>query len=116
LKFRPELCATCGMLFVYPTEERRSFYTQDVFIPLDIAYFSADRRLIEVRTLPPDAGRDFDPGAESGAADSSNAAAPETFPSSEPFRYALAVRGGWFAARDLGRYTKLALPRDLPAL
>lgn len=106
LKYRSSLCDTCGMLFVYPTEDRRAFYMHDVFIALDIAYFGADGRLQEVRTL----------AAITEDTDAGDEAAPKTFPASIPFQYALAVSAGWFASHAIRRYAKLGLPHALPAL
>lgn len=97
LKYRPDLCANCGMLFVYPNEDRRSFYTKHVFVALDIGYFGADGRLQEWRTLAADDAR-------------------TTFPASEAFQYALAAPAGWFARHQVRRYAVLKLPHPLPAL
>ncbi len=104
LKFRRALCDTCGMLFVYPQAERRACHTRDVFFAIDVAYFGDDRRLLELRTLPADAG-----------SQSPTQQAPEFAPR-EAFRYALAVPAGWFARHGSDRHTVLELPYDLPAI
>lgn len=103
LKFRRSLCDTCGMLFVYPRADRRSFHTSDVFFAIDVAYFGDDRRLLELRTLPANG----QPTTGKGS--------PE-FAAREAFRYALAVPAGWFARHGVGRHTMLELPRGLPAI
>lgn len=102
LKYRPSLCDTCGMLFVYPTVDRRAFYSKHVFLALDVAYFGADGRLLEVRTLAADTGDDDE--------------RPRTFPASQPFQYALAAPAGWFKKHRIRRHAVLELPHDLPAL
>lgn len=107
LRYRSRLCNTCGMLFVYPRADRRSFHTRDVFMALDVAYFGDDRRLLELRTMP---ANGVGPGSQSG-----EKTAPE-FPAREAFRYALAVPAGWFARHGIGRHIVLELPHDLPAL
>ncbi len=38
---RKNLCANCGMIFVYPDEQIRSFWMKDTLIPLDIYFFDA---------------------------------------------------------------------------
>ena len=35
-----------GMLFVFPEEKMGSFWMKDTLIPLDIAFFDANRRLV----------------------------------------------------------------------
>lgn len=48
LMFRDELPEGHGMLFVFPTETRRSFWMKNTRIPLDIFYFDGERRLVSV--------------------------------------------------------------------
>ena len=97
LKYRAKLCATCGMLFVYPQADRRGFYTKHVFMELDVGYFGEDGRLLEWRTMAADDARN-------------------TFPAGEAFQYALAVPAGWFARHQIRKYAVLRLPHDLRAL
>lgn len=40
-----------GMLFVFPDQRERTFHMLDCHIPLDIAFFSADLRVVEIRTM-----------------------------------------------------------------
>ena len=93
----PMVCATCGMLFVYPQADRRGFYTKHVFMELDVGYFGEDGRLLEWRTMAADDARN-------------------TFPAGEAFQYALAVPAGWFARHQIRKYAVLRLPHDLRAL
>ncbi len=44
---RKNLCANCGMIFVYPDEQIRSFWMKDTLIPLDIYFFDAQWRFTE---------------------------------------------------------------------
>jgi len=48
LMFRDKLADDHGMLFLFPTESRRSFWMKNTRIPLDILYFDADLRLVSV--------------------------------------------------------------------
>ena len=48
LMFREDLPDDPGMLFIFPTETRRSFWMKNTRIPLDIFYFDADLRLVSV--------------------------------------------------------------------
>ncbi len=42
-----------GMLFVFPDEKMGSFWMKDTLIPLDIAFFDANRRLVGALTMVP---------------------------------------------------------------
>lgn len=54
LMFREEMEDGHGMLFIFPRERMRSFYMKNTRIPLDIFYFDADLKLVNVaeRTKP----------------------------------------------------------------
>ena len=41
-----------GMLFVWPELTTSSFWMKDTLIPLDIAFFGADRRWVNNLTMP----------------------------------------------------------------
>lgn len=42
-----------GMLFVFPDENFRRFWMKETYIPLDIAYFSREKALLEVHKAVP---------------------------------------------------------------
>jgi uncharacterized membrane protein (UPF0127 family) len=51
---RTSLSENAGMLFVFPTEQKQSFWMKDTRIPLDIVFITADRHVLEVyRSVPP---------------------------------------------------------------
>lgn len=77
LKFRDELAPGTGMIFVFPDEATRSFWMQDTYIPLDIAYMDASFRIIDIQQMEP--------------------LVTDTYPSAAPAMYALEVPLGWFA-------------------
>ncbi len=55
-----------GMLFVFPEEKMGSFWMKDTLIPLDIAFFDANRRLVGALTMVPctsDPCATYSPGA-----------------------------------------------------
>ncbi|HYB59697.1 MAG TPA: DUF192 domain-containing protein, partial [Candidatus Acidoferrales bacterium] len=57
LMHRTSLDANAGMLFVFPREERESFWMKNTLIPLDIIFITADLRVLEIyRSVPPCAG------------------------------------------------------------
>jgi uncharacterized protein len=71
-----DLPADYGMLFVFSTDEPLSFWMRNTIIPLDIAYIRSDGTIVKTYTM--------EPLDESG------------YPSLQPARFALEVRGGQF--------------------
>ncbi|MDE0074511.1 MAG: DUF192 domain-containing protein [Gammaproteobacteria bacterium] len=81
LKDRDFLAPGAGMIFVFSTEEVRSFWMQDTFIPLDIAYLDANARIIDIQQMEPETTR--------------------LHTSSGPAMFALEVPQGWFAEMEI---------------
>jgi len=109
LMHRPRLSKDCGMLFLYPHAEERSFWMKNTLIPLDIAYFDADGNLLNVRRMKP--AEDPEKGGELKA------------PSAGPARFVVEVNYGWFDARSLidaegmpVKPVKLEIPDELRRL
>jgi uncharacterized membrane protein (UPF0127 family) len=40
-----------GMLFVFPSEEDRSFWMKDTLIPLSIAYMDSEGRIVDIQDM-----------------------------------------------------------------
>ena len=53
LMFRTHLAANHGMLFVFPDAQTRYFWMKNTLIPLDIIFFDAHKRLINVSADTP---------------------------------------------------------------
>ncbi|MGA9853100.1 MAG: DUF192 domain-containing protein [Gammaproteobacteria bacterium] len=53
LMFRTHMAADHGMLFVYSDAQPRYFWMKNTLIPLDILFFNAQRRLINVSADTP---------------------------------------------------------------
>ena len=53
LMFRDDLAEDHGMLFLFPVEAMRSFWMRNTRIPLDIMYFDAELKFINVQTASP---------------------------------------------------------------
>lgn len=81
LMFQEKLGPDEGMLFVFETEEQRSFWMQNTLIPLSIGYFSRAKVLNEVIDMQP------------AALGSSR---PKTYPSRKKAMYALEMNIGWY--------------------
>jgi hypothetical protein len=95
LMYRDALPPDDGMLFVYPTEELRSFWMKDTRIALSIAYADRAGRIVHITDMRP--------------LDLSQV------PSVQPAMYALEMNQGWFDAHDVavGDFlTKLPAPAE----
>lgn len=73
---RESLAPDAGMLFVYDEPGYRSFWMQDTLIPLDLAFFDAALRVVEIVRMEPET--------------------TELHSSAEPAVMALEVNQGWF--------------------
>jgi uncharacterized membrane protein (UPF0127 family) len=78
LMFRTHLAADHGMLFVYPDARVRTFWMKNTLIPLDILFFDAQGRLINVSADTPPCKTSRCP----------------TFSSTAPARYVLELHSG----------------------
>lgn len=81
LMFREKLSEGHGMLFIFPTERRLSFWMKNTFIDLDIGFFNRERKLIDIQEMK---------------AVGSVIENPKSYVSKAPAMYALEVPKGWF--------------------
>ncbi len=93
LMYRRALDPDAGMLFVFPSDSRTGFWMRNTYIPLDIAYISADFTILEIR-----AGTPLDETVLTPA---------------QPYRYVLEVNRGWFASRGLGVGARVTIPAEV---
>jgi uncharacterized protein len=82
-----------GMLFVFDNESPLSFWMYNTITPLDIAYISADGRIVKTYTMAPMETR--------------------TYPSIEPAMYALEVRAGLFAELGITAGQQVEIPQSV---
>lgn len=94
LMFRRELADGRGMLFVYDADQRMSYWMKNTFVPLSIAFLSADGVIREIYDMQP----------ESLASVSS----------SRSVRYALEVPQGWFGRAGLRPGDQFNFPEGFP--
>jgi uncharacterized membrane protein (UPF0127 family) len=90
---RKELPEGFGMLFVYEEPKHLSFWMKDTEIPLSIAFFDEDKKLIEIHEMP--------------VIDAKNKTPPH-FKSSREALYALEVPQKWFSKKGIGRGAKFS--------
>ena len=76
LMHRNSLAADSGMLFVFPNSDYRSFWMENTYIPLSIAYLTEAGRIINIERMHP-----FN---------------RTSVRSREPAKYALEANAGWF--------------------
>lgn|GEM_PF-430196 len=92
LRFRQTLAENAGMLFIFPSPQRVSFWMKDASIPLSIAYIQADGKIVQIRPMQP-----YD---------------KTPVPSlSDAIAYALLVNQGWFESHGI---TAGSMIEDLP--
>lgn len=98
---REELREDAGMVFLFPGVATSSFYMYSTLIPLSIAFFDADGRVVSVLDMEPCESEDpsecelYDPGAE--------------------YSGALEVNLGFFDELGVEEGWTVQLPGDLPA-
>ena len=70
-----------GMLFVFDSDQRLSFWMKNTFIPLSIAYISSDGKIMEIYDMKPESLKPVESVAS--------------------VRYALEMNQGWFKANGI---------------
>lgn len=99
LMFRNELPEGSGMLFIHTREERQAYWMKNTWIPLDILYFDASRRLVtQQRNVPPCSAGDSCPA----------------YPSREPALYVLELNAGEAARLGLVDGAELGFGPGIP--
>lgn len=91
LMFRKTLADGKGMLFVFETDQRVSFWMRNTSLPLSLAYMASDGTILQILDLTP--------------------FSEEPRPSERSIRYALEVPQGWFAKVGLKPGDRFVIPR-----
>jgi uncharacterized membrane protein (UPF0127 family) len=81
LMYRDEVPAGTGMLFVFPESAVRSFWMQNTYVSLDIAFLDADLRVVDIQQM--------------------EARSEDFHESRAPAMFALEVQQGWLAAHGI---------------
>lgn len=81
LMYREELAEGRGMLFVFDRPEVRSFWMQNTYIALDIAYMDEGKRIMNILAMEP--------------------LSNDLYESTGPALFALEVPQGWFEAMGI---------------
>lgn len=66
LSFRPNLCPTCGMLFVFDKPQNQKFWMKDMNFPLDLIWLNNNKIVQLDKNLPPEGAmpKDFYPSRQ----------------------------------------------------
>ena len=81
LMYRDAVPDGTGMLFVFDREAERSFWMQNTYVALDVAFIDANFRIVDIQQMEPET-TDIHDGAR-------------------PAMFALEVRQGWFAEKGI---------------
>ena len=81
LMYRDEVPDGTGMLFVFDREAERSFWMQNTYVALDVAFIDANFRIVDIQQMEPET-TDIHDGVR-------------------PAMFALEVRQGWFGERGI---------------
>ena len=82
-----------GMVFVFPTERRLSFWMKNTLIPLSIGFFTSEGKLVQIIDMDPASPMELQ---------------PKVYVSARPAKYALEVNKGWFKKYKVELGSKLS--------
>lgn len=57
LSGRDNLCPSCGMLFIFKSENYQTFWMKDTLIPLDIIFIKENGQITDIYTASPERGK-----------------------------------------------------------
>lgn len=94
LMYRTKLNEKQAMLFIFEDEKPRSFYMKNTYIPLDIIFINADRKIVSV-------------------AENAEATNEASLPSNGPTKYVLEINAGLFKKWGLEVGNQIAYLRPI---
>jgi uncharacterized membrane protein (UPF0127 family) len=95
---RTEVPEGTGMVFLYPEDVAEAYWMKDTLVPLSIAFVAADGRVVSVAEMTP-----------------CKADPCPSYPPAGPYRYAVELPAGAFAAAGVGEGDRV-VPMDPAAL
>lgn len=95
LMFRPRLGEDEGMIFKYPGKQKQGFWMHNTKIPLSIAFFNEDGKIVRIHAV-------MTPGQED-----------PKYESGEAVQYALEVKAGWFGDHGIKEGATVVLPPEI---
>ncbi|OGC47369.1 hypothetical protein A2886_01970 [candidate division WWE3 bacterium RIFCSPHIGHO2_01_FULL_42_13] len=94
LMFRKGLGENEGMLFIFPSEGKHTFWMANTYIPLDIIWISADMKIVHIE-------ENVQPCGVEGSAMDKLRNMCRTYGPSENAKYVLEVGGGWIKNNEI---------------
>ena len=82
LMFRKHMDAKNGMLFIFPSEEMQAFWMRNTFIPLDMVFVNAEKKIVTIHR-------------------NTQTLSDQSYPSSAPAMYVIEVTGGFCSSHNI---------------
>jgi len=82
LMFRKHMDDKDGMLFIFPSEEMQSFWMRNTFIPLDMVFVNAAKKIVTIHR-------------------NTQTLSDQSYPSSAPAMYVIEVNGGFCSTHKI---------------
>ena len=88
LMFRKQMDENKGMLFIFPTEERQSFWMRNTLISLDMIFVNALNKIVTIHR-------------------NTQTLSDQSYPSTAPAKYVIEVNGGYCSKHNINEGDKL---------
>jgi len=82
LMFRKHMDDKDGMLFIFPSEEMQAFWMRNTFIPLDMVFVNAAKKIVTIHR-------------------NTQTLSDQSYPSSAPAMYVIEVNGGFCSTHNI---------------
>jgi uncharacterized protein len=88
LMFRKQMDENKGMLFIFPVEERQSFWMRNTFIPLDMIFVNSSKKIVTIHR-------------------NTQTLSDQSYPSTAPAQFVLEVNGGYCSRHNINEGDKI---------
>jgi len=88
LMFRKQMDENRGMLFIFPVEERQSFWMHNTFIPLDMIFVNAAEKIVTIHR-------------------NTQTLSDQSYPSTAPAKYVIEVNAGYCSRHNINEGDKI---------
>jgi uncharacterized protein len=88
LMFRKQMDENKGMLFIFPREEKQSFWMRNTFIPLDMIFVNSAKKIVTIHR-------------------NTQTLSDQSYPSTAPAQYVLEVNGGYCSKHNINEGDKI---------
>jgi uncharacterized membrane protein (UPF0127 family) len=88
LMFRKQMDENKGMLFIFPVEDKQSFWMRNTFIPLDMIFVNSSKKIVTIHW-------------------NTQTLSDQSYPSTAPAQYVLEVNGGYCSRHNINEGDKI---------